>query len=127
MDNRFDRKRVSLKTYIKFALEDKLSYRIIWESLFIERELFINYYKNFAAVYMKQLEHALSKNEIDQSIDLETLAYSLMGIANFVGLQVVFKDEDNNEQVNDEYIDFVTDQVMHLLKHGMFNGIKKRD
>ena len=112
---RYEKERIGLKTFIEFALEDKLSYRLIWESLFVDKNLFIDYYENFSRSYVKQLEIAVKNGEVDSSIDLETLSYVLMGISNFVGLQVVFKDT-----ISAEELDYITDQVMQILKQGMF-------
>ena len=88
---RYEKERLGLRTFIEFALEDKLSYRLIWESLFVERELFVNYYENFSKSYVRQLQEAVD-NQSRSNVNLETLTYVLMGISNFVGLQVVFKE-----------------------------------
>lgn len=113
---RYEQERIGLKTFIEFSLEDKLSYRIIWESLFIEKELFVNYYKDFADSYIRQLSKFIKNGEIRNDIDLETLSYILMGIANFVGLQAQFKEATSEE------VDYMVDQVMEVLKNGMFNN-----
>ena len=115
LSSRYEKERLGLKAFIKFALEDKLSYRLIWESLFVDKQHFIDYYSNFAKLYIRQLEKAVSSLEVDPLIDLETLAYVLMGISNFVGLQVVFKDT-----ISEEELDYIVDQAMYILKNGMF-------
>ncbi len=115
IDSRYEKERVGLKTFIKFAVNDRLSYRIIWESLFIDPKLFKEYYMHFAASYIHQLQHSVQTGEVDEAVNLETLSYVLMGIANFVGLQVIF-----NEKTSDEEIDKIADQVMFILKNGMF-------
>lgn len=112
---RYEKERLGLRTFIEFALEDRLSYRLIWESLFVERELFVNYYENFSKSYVRQLQEAVDNQEVDPNVNLETLTYVLMGISNFVGLQVVFK-----ENVSAKELDEITDQVMYILKNGMF-------
>ncbi len=114
-NKRYDQEKYGIQAFLKFALEDKLSYRIIWESMFVDPTLFKNYYTNFAKGYIKQLNSAVSNNEVDNKVDLETLSYVLMGISNFVGLQVVFKDE-----ITDEELEYITNNVMYILKHGMF-------
>lgn len=108
--------REGIKAFIKFAYEDPLSYNIIWESLFINREIFQDYYEQFAQRYILGLEAA--KTDLEE-IDLETLAYILMGIANFVGLQVIFK-KNNKIKLSDKDFDFYTDQIMRLLRSGIF-------
>lgn len=115
LTKRFDMEREGLKAFLIYIAKDKLAYKIIWESMFIDVELFRNYYKTFAKSYITQLEDALSKEEIFDNIDLETLAYSLMGIANFTGMQVIFTPE-----ITEEQIDYITDNAMKLIKSGMF-------
>lgn len=117
LPTRYLKEREGLKAFIKFSLHDRLSYRIIWESMFVERQLFVDYYTNFAQTYMKQLQIAVDAGEVDAVIDLETLAYALMGISNFVGLQIAFK-----ESITDEEIDKIVDQVMYILQNGMFKS-----
>src|SRR5690554_1725806 len=65
---RYEQEKVGLKTFIKFSLEDKLSYNIIWESLFVERDLFVNYYKDFSKSYIKQLTHAVNNDEVRDDV-----------------------------------------------------------
>jgi|SRR5690606_25672141 AcrR family transcriptional regulator len=115
LETREEKEKVGLKTFIQFAVKDRLSYRIIWESLFVDPALFKDYYMKFAQAYIHQLEGSVKTGEVDENIDLETLSYVLMGIANFVGLQVIFHDIQDEET-----IDKITDQVMYILKHGMF-------
>lgn len=115
VDTRYEKERIGIKTFLEFAREDKLTYRIIWESLFIDSSLFVNYYTNFSKVYVKQLAAAVKKGEVKEEIDLDTLSFMLMGISNFVGLKVVFKGD-----VSDEELDNITDQIMYILKNGMF-------
>ena len=117
LPTRYLKEREGLKAFIKFSLHDRLSYRIIWESMFVERKLFVDYYTSFAKVYMHQLQLAVDTGEVDKNIDLETLAYALMGISNFVGLQADFKDS-----ISDEEIDKIVDQVMYILQNGMFKS-----
>lgn len=115
VETRYEKERIGIKTFLEFAREDKLSYRIIWESLFIDQRLFVNYYTNFSNVYVNQLAYAVKGGQIKDNIDLKTLSFMLMGIANFVGLQVVFEGD-----LSDEELDKITDQIMYVLKNGMF-------
>src|SRR5690554_581758 len=115
VETRYEKERIGIKTFLEFAREDKLSYRIIWESLFIDQRLFVNYYTNFSNVYVNQLKSAVKLGQVKDNIDLKTLSFMLMGIANFVGLQVVFEGD-----LSDEELDKITDQIMYVLKNGMF-------
>jgi AcrR family transcriptional regulator len=110
---RYEKERLGIRAFLAYAWKDPLAYRIIWESLFVDPKLFKEYYMTFSQDYMKQLFKA--HNEIRPHLDLETLSYMLMGISNFVGLQVMFR-----ETLTDMDLDVITNQVMDILKHGMF-------
>jgi AcrR family transcriptional regulator len=112
---RYDKERLGLKAFLIFAWKDPLAYRIIWESLFADKELFKEYYEAFSKDYIRQLKLAVDTKEVLPNIDLETLSFVLMGISNFVGLQVLFKDD-----MTEERIDQITHEVMKILKFGMF-------
>lgn len=112
---RREKERLGLKAFLNFAWKDPLAYRIIWESMFVDPNLFRDYYKTFSKDYIKQLEEAVEAGEVRDDLDLETLSYVLMGISNFVGLQVLFKD--TLTQID---LDEIVDNVMVLLDNGMF-------
>lgn len=118
---RYELEREGIKAFIEFAYIDPLSYNIIWESLFVDRSLFQDYYETFAKRYIAGLKTAKENDEL-YDIDIETLAYILMGISNFVGLQVIFKKQ-NNQVLSNEDLDFYVDQIMLLLKRGIFKKI----
>lgn len=112
---RYDKERLGIRAFLKFAWQDPLAYRIIWESMFADKELFREYYETFSHDYVRQLKSAVEHGEVRDDIDLETLSYVLMGISNFVGLQVLFR-----ETLTDQDLDFITGQVMNILHSGMF-------
>ncbi|HBG33075.1 MAG TPA: TetR/AcrR family transcriptional regulator [Acholeplasmataceae bacterium] len=112
---RYEKERLGLRSFLKFAWQDPLAYRIIWESMFADKALFREYYETFSHDYVRQLDHAVKDGEVRNDVDLETLSYILMGISNFVGLQVLFRDT-----LSDEDLDRITDQVMKVLTSGMF-------
>jgi AcrR family transcriptional regulator len=113
---RYEKERLGIKAFLKFAWQDPLSYRIIWESMFVDKDIFKEYYQNFSSAYVDKLSTSVALGEVDAAIDLETLSYILMGISNFVGLQVLFR-----ETLTDMDLDRIVDQVMYVLKNGMFN------
>lgn len=115
LSTRYEIERAGLKAFIQYVKKDPLAYKIIWESLFVDFDIFKDYYTSFAKSYIHHLKQHVKSGEIRTDIDLETVAYVLMGIANFVGLQILFK-----EKADDVDIDFVVDESMKLLQHGMF-------
>lgn len=112
---RYEKERLGLKAFLKFAWDDPLAYRIIWESMFVDHDLFKEYYQTFSDNYIRQLSHSVEEGEVRDDVDLETLSYVLMGISNFVGIQVMFRDT-----LTEQKLDFIVDQVMLVLRDGMF-------
>ncbi|HAV19594.1 MAG TPA: TetR/AcrR family transcriptional regulator, partial [Firmicutes bacterium] len=114
--SRKEQERVGIRTFIKFARDYPQSYTIIWQSLQVDRKLFIDYYQSFAAHYTKGLQLAHEHGEIDEG-DYVTSAYTLMGIANFVGLEVIMFEENLQD---DQTIDKIVDHIIKILEHGLF-------
>ncbi len=115
LTSRYEIEKAGLKAFIVFAWKDPLAYRIIWESLFIDVHIFKEYYQSFATSYIKQLKKYVDNGQIRADLDLETVAYVLMGISNFVGLQVLFRDFLSSDDV-----DMIVNQVMEMLEKGIF-------
>lgn len=117
IDDRRTAEREGLRAWLKYVSEHKYMFNITWESLFIDRALFDDYYANFSEAYVAKLDAAKACGEV-KDIDSEVLSFALMGIANFIGLHwVVLKDEQN--------FDYLVDEAMKLID-GMFAGAKKK-
>ncbi len=111
---RYEKEREGLKSFIMLAKENPQMYNIIWESLYIDRALFKDYYESFAKRYIKGLNNSVKREEI-RALDTEVVSYILMGVANFIGLKVVLDLGDNNDD-----IEHIVDVYMDLIKHGLF-------
>jgi AcrR family transcriptional regulator len=108
---RYEREREGLKCFVKYAVSKPNVYNIIWGSLSIDRQMFVDYYVSFASSYA----HALQKDD-DQVAqnDTESVAYMLMGISNFLGLKAMFNG------MSEEEIDKMIDNtVMSALTNGV--------
>jgi len=116
---RYEKERVGIKTFINYALKRPEMYNIIWESLYIDRELFRDYYADFAKRYKRGLEQATTTGEI-RPLDTEVVSYILMGITNFIGLKIVMDLGEGNDDV-----DAIVDVVMEILEKGLFR--KRQD
>jgi AcrR family transcriptional regulator len=116
LTSRYDIERAGIKAFIMYAKKDSLAYRIIWESMFVDFDIFRHYYESFAEAYIKHLNDYVENKDLRSDINLETLAYVLMGISNFVGLQIIFKSD-----ITDDQIDDIIDQAMMILDKGIFN------
>ena len=108
---RYEREREGIKCFIKYAVAAPNVYNIIWGSLSIDRQLFVDYYTSFALSYSRAL---LKDGEEVSLSDTESIAYMLMGISNFLGLKAMFTS------MSDEEIDKMVDEtVMPALTKGI--------
>lgn len=114
LETRHEMEKVGLKTFLEFIRDNKHAYNIIWESLYIDRKLFVEYYDNFANRYISGITKAQNDGELVK-IDPMILSYVLMGVANFIGLKYVMFDDDNSID-----IDSLVDEVMKILESGLF-------
>ena len=107
--------REGLKAWLEYVRSHPYVYNIIWESLYVDRSLFEEYYETFSRAYASALKQAQDDGEVRQ-IDLNVLSYTLMGISNFIGLKYCLMGD------NSEDLDRVVDEVMLILDGGMFTG-----
>lgn len=112
---RRETERAGLIAWLEYVQSHPYVYNIIWESLYVDRNLFTEYYETFSRAYIEGLKNAQEEGEIIEA-DLEALSYALMGISNFVGLKYCM--------FSDTQVDFerVADDIMHVLDKGMFTG-----
>ena len=109
---RLEKEREGIKCFIKYALANPNVYNIIWGSLSIDRQIFIDYYESFAASYSR----GLRGDDGIAAEDTESVAYMLMGISNFLGLKAIFTE------MTDEEIDKMVDEtIVPALTRGIFN------
>lgn len=113
--SRREAERAGLIAWLEYVQAHPYVYNIIWESLYVDRTLFTEYYETFCKAYVSGLSDAREKGEVIEA-DLEAISYALMGISNFVGLKYcIFSDAP---------VDFerVADDIMKVLDRGMFTG-----
>lgn len=114
---RREAERMGLKCWMEFVLKNQYIYPIIWESMYIDRQLFDDYYITFCEAYSKGLKKAEDDGEV-APIDTEVLAYALMGISNFIGLNWgLFRTNTSDAEV-----DRVVDEYMKILDNGIFSA-----
>ena len=82
--------------FIRFAYEHPACYNLIFESLYIDRDLFLQYYYLYAQRYVP----ALVKNRsLPEGMDPMIWSFINMGIGNFIGLKVLAEDDAGPEQM----------------------------
>lgn len=110
--DRLQIERLGLLSFLQQVRKHPHMYKIIWESLYINPDLFVEYYEHFAQRYKTQLDSATG--ELTR-MDTTVMAYILMGISNFVGLKYVFFDKNAN-------LEAVVDEVATFLRHGFLGA-----
>ena len=87
---------VYIMEFIRFAYENPACYNLIFESLYIDRDLFLQYYYLYAQRYVP----ALVKNRsLPEGMDPMIWSFINMGIGNFIGLKVLAEDDAGPEQM----------------------------
>ena len=112
---RREAEREGLRAWLEYVRKHPYVYNIIWESLYVDRNLFKEYYETFSKAYSSGLSLAQENGEV-KDIDLSVLSYMLMGISNFVGLKYCLLGDGSAN------LDTVVDEAMRVLDGGMFTG-----
>ena len=90
--NRMEAEERGLAAFFVFIKEHRNLYRIVQEAQFVDEELYKWYYRRFAQGYLKGLEGAMTSGEF-RYLDPETVAYALIGMAEFLGRRWVLWEE----------------------------------
>ncbi|NLC54597.1 MAG: TetR/AcrR family transcriptional regulator [Erysipelothrix sp.] len=103
--DRKEAEKIGLKSFLDYIKENPHIYHIIWESLYIDQKLFVDYYTEFANSYIVALDEAFKNGQI-KKYDNEVVAYMLMGVSNFIGLRwIIFDDVKDFSKIVDEAIE----------------------
>ncbi len=104
---RYEQEYTGFKTFFDFVRKHRGLYKIIWEAQFVDNDLFRDYYEIFAERYVRRIKAAQASGEM-AAIDAGILAYSLIGIANFIGLKwIIFDDKPVPDEVIHEMMRFI--------------------
>lgn len=108
---RLDKERAGFRAFLAFAGKHRNLYRIVRQAEFVDEAVYHRYYRGLAAAYAKGLGRAMESGDIAR-YEPELLAYTLMGIADFLGMRFVVWE-------GDEGLERVTDEVMRFIEHGL--------
>lgn len=107
LDNRLDVEREGFTAFFDYVCQNKNLYRIIREAESVDLELFIEHYRKIAEGYIKGLKAAMNEGQI-RTIEPETVAYCLMGMAEFLGMRwVLWENKIPPKKEVDAMMDFV--------------------
>ena len=96
--SRLDIEERGMREFIGFAEDHRGIFKIFWDAQFVDQAAFKAYYEGFASAYARRLAESRDTGEV-RNVDLTALAYSLIGIANFVALKyTVFESGDVPEE-----------------------------
>lgn len=110
---RREKERVGMKCWLEYIRENQYVYNLIWESLYVDRQLFLDYYDIFCRAYTRGLQQDQAEGEV-RNVDTEVLAYVLMGASTFLGMRWgQFENAEND-------LDHVVDEFMRILDGGIF-------
>lgn len=110
---RAEKEKEGIKCFVRYAVKNPNVYNIIWGSLAVDKQMFADYYISFAKSYSRALQKDVEQL---QAKDVTALAYVLMGITNFLGLQAIF------EEMTDEQVDeLIEKNIMPMLVGGIFH------
>ncbi len=105
--SRLEVEEVGLRTFLEFAAAHRNLYRIVFESQFIDPDLFRWYYERMAEGYARGLERGMRAGQVREQ-HAETLAYCLMGAAHFLGMRwVVWEGREPPSEVMDTLRSFI--------------------
>lgn len=110
---RKEKEREGIRAFIEYVYKQPTLYTIIWGSICVDFKSFSDYYTSFAQSYRKGLER--DKDELDESIDTLDMAYTLMGITNFIGLKMIFEKDMTKDK-----LDKLMDDTLYMMENGMF-------
>ena len=114
--SRREAEEVGLREWLKFVQKNQYMYHIIWESLYVDKQLFVDYYTTFSRAYVRGIDAAKERGEIRPEINSEVLAWTLMGASNFLGLNWgLFADHPTDGDLKQ-----VVDSFMNILTGGVF-------
>lgn len=108
LDDRLEIERTGMRAFLSFVKEHKYLYRIVREAEFVDEEIFRWFYQRLARGYAAGLREAAARANI-RDLDPETIAFALMGVADFIGMRwVLWEDREPPESAFEAAIQFIT-------------------
>ena len=114
LDDRLAVEETGLRSFLRFAAEHRDLYRIVFESQYIDPDVFRWYYQRLAQGWAEGLEAAMDGGQV-RRLHPETVAYALMGVAHFMGMRwVLWENEEPPEEV--------LEAARRFIHHGLAPG-----
>ncbi len=81
-----EQNKAAFSAFLRYVTEHRHLYRIVRQAEFVDEALYRDYYRKLADGYIHRLEPELRAGRMAR-IDPETLAFSMMGIFDFLGMR----------------------------------------
>src|ERR671937_2181778 len=92
LDDRLEQEVIGFETFFDFVRKHRNLYKVILQAETVDEPLFRWHYRTLAEGYVRGLRRAQTAGQVRADLDPETLAYSLMGIAESLGSRYVLWD-----------------------------------
>lgn len=110
LKERKERTSAGIKAFLQLVFDDLEYYRVVIELMYVDREYFKEYYANFINHYRRKQPDL---NEPEVLIYLESLGYTVIGIANLISFDAIFENK-----ISKEAIDSITNNLLVLIEKG---------
>ncbi|MEC5425918.1 TetR/AcrR family transcriptional regulator [Virgibacillus sp. C22-A2] len=104
-----DLHRRGFEAFFEWVAENRNLYSIVLQAVIVDKDLYRWYYEKLATGYIRAIKEADKTGEF-KLLNHEALAYSLMGIGQFLGMRWVYLEE---EEVPKEVLDVAMEMVIH--------------
>ncbi|MHB9143754.1 MAG: TetR/AcrR family transcriptional regulator [Symbiobacteriia bacterium] len=107
LEDRMAVERQGLHAFLSFVREHHYLYRIVREAEFVDEEIYRWFYRHLAEGYRRGLTAAAGKAQV-RDLEPETVAYCLMGVADFIGMRwVLWEDQEPPQEVFETVMAFI--------------------
>ena len=92
LDDRLEQEVAGFETFFEFVRKHRNLYKVILQAETVDEDLYRWHYRTLAEGYVRGLRRAQANGQVRADLDAETLAYSLMGMAESLGSRYVLWD-----------------------------------
>lgn len=113
--DRIEMERIGLRIFFDWIIRHRCLYKLVREAEFVDEDVYRWHYARLAEGYIEGLQAAMDDGQISADLDAETVAFALLGIAEFAGMRwVMWEDEPPSNEV--------LDQIMAFVSRGLAGG-----
>ena len=117
--NRIDAERAGFRAFFRFTADHPALYRIIRQAEFVSPGALRNHYTRIVNGYVEGLKSARDAGEI-REMDVDTVAWALMGIGEMLGMRWVLWNKDGNPDGSAAEIpEAEFEEMMKFIERGM--------